>query len=123
MAASILPARSAARVAPIEALREPPTRAERGAARRGSIAGFVVAGRRGGRRSLYGLFGRRAQRRVLVGAGAAVTFIGVAILSPLVARPLAGADRAPDPRLGDPASSGARTRCETRGGPPRRRPR
>ena len=98
LASSILPARRASRVAPIEALRDsPPT--PRGAARRRVIAGFIVAAAGVGM-LLYGLFGSPAQAGAVVGAGAAVTFIGIAILAPLIARPLARLIGAPMARLG-----------------------
>ena len=65
---------------------------------------------------------RALERGLLIGAGAAVTFIGVAILSPLAAKPLAGAIGSPrQATAACRASSGARTRCATRAGPPRRR--
>jgi putative ABC transport system permease protein len=98
LASSILPARRASSVAPIEALRDSPP-APRGAARRRVTAGFIVAA--GGVGTLlYGLFGSPAQAGGVVGAGAAVTFVGVAILAPLIARPLARLIGAPMARLG-----------------------
>ncbi len=85
--ASVGPARRASRVAPIEALSEtnaPPT----SSLRRRSITGgalttlaVVLLG--------LGLFGSTGNRGILVGAGAALTFVGIAVLSPLFARPLA----------------------------------
>ena len=98
LASSILPARRASSIAPIEALRDSPP-APRGAARRRVIAGFIVAAGGVGL-LLYGLFGSPAQAGGVVGAGAAVTFIGVAILAPLIARPLARLIGAPMARVG-----------------------
>ena len=55
---------------------------------------------------LYGLFGTPSNAGALVGAGAAATFVGVAILSPLVAKPIAGAIGAPIRGLGVPGKLG-----------------
>ncbi|MBA3691032.1 MAG: ABC transporter permease, partial [Actinobacteria bacterium] len=85
--ASVAPARRAARIAPIEALREtnaPPT----SSLRRRSITGGLVTGLGVALLGL-GLFGSTGNAGPLVGAGAALTFVGVAVLSPLFARPLA----------------------------------
>jgi putative ABC transport system permease protein len=49
---------------------------------------------------LYGLFGGPSDAALIVGVGAALTFIGVAILSPLVARPIAGVIGAPFRQIG-----------------------
>jgi len=99
VAASILPARRAGTVAPIQALREaedaPPTRALIG--RRLAVAVLVTGV--GVAAILYGLFGAESNEATLVGLGAAVTFIGVAMLSPLAARPVAGGLGAPLRRL------------------------
>ena len=87
--ASVAPARRAARVAPIEALREtnaPPTSSLRRRSITGGLVtalGLVLLG--------LGLFGSTGKAGPLVGGGAALTFVGVAVLSPLFARPLAGA--------------------------------
>jgi putative ABC transport system permease protein len=97
--ASILPARRAGSVAPIQALREaeeaPPTRALIG--RRLAVAALVTG--LGVAAILYGLFGAESNAATIVGVGAAVTFLGVAMLSPLAARPVAGALGAPIRRL------------------------
>jgi putative ABC transport system permease protein len=87
LAAAIFPARRAARVAPIEAMRdsgEAPT----SSLRRRSVSGGVVTALGVGSLAV-GLFGTPTNAAAVVGAGAAVTFLGVAILSPLFARPLA----------------------------------
>jgi putative ABC transport system permease protein len=87
--ASVAPARRAARVAPIEALREtnaPPS----SSLRRRSITGGLVTAI-GLALLALGLFGSTGNAGPLVGAGAALTFVGVAVLSPLFARPLASA--------------------------------
>jgi putative ABC transport system permease protein len=49
---------------------------------------------------LYGLFGGPSDAALIVGVGAALTFVGVAILSPLVARPIARVIGAPLRRIG-----------------------
>ncbi|MEO8292538.1 MAG: FtsX-like permease family protein [Actinomycetota bacterium] len=87
VAAAIFPARRAARVAPIEAMREsggvPPS-----SLRRRALSGGIVSALGVGLLGA-GLFGKPSNAAAVVGAGAAVTFLGVAILSPLFARPLA----------------------------------
>ncbi len=96
---SILPAWRAARVAPVQALRESQETGTAGSWGRRFVAGLVVTA--GGVTALlYGLFGTPASAGVLVGAGAAATFVGVAILSPLVARPIAAIIGAPIRGLG-----------------------
>ena len=97
--ASIFPARRAARVAPVQALRESADTGAGGSLHRRLIAGLVVAGL-GVAALLYGLFGNQSNAGVLIGLGAALTFVGIAILSPLGARPLAGLIGAPIRRMG-----------------------
>ena len=88
MLAAMSPARRASRLAPVEALRE--SVAAGSSIRRRVIIGSLV--------TLVGLgaigsalFGGASNAGVLVGLGAALTFLGVAMLSPLFARPLASA--------------------------------
>jgi len=99
LVASVIPARRAARVAPIEALRD-----GAGAARGTSLHRRVVVGvavtALGVIPLLYGLFAKPDSVGQLVGFGAAVTFLGIAILSPLIARPVATVLGAPLRRLG-----------------------
>jgi putative ABC transport system permease protein len=85
VAAAISPARRASRVAPVAALRE--TAAPTSSIGRRVIVGSIVTvvGVAG---LLTGLFGSVSKAGFLVGFGAAVTFVGVATLSPIVARPL-----------------------------------
>jgi putative ABC transport system permease protein len=90
---SILPARRAARVAPVQALRESADSAS-GSLRRRFIVGAVVTGAAVAA-LLYGLFGGASNAGALIGLGAAATFVGIAILLPLIARPLAGVIGAP----------------------------
>ena len=78
-----LPARRAARIAPIAALREVSVDRSAGSARR-AVAGSVVTAA-GVAALLAGLGGELA----LVGVGALATFAGVSILGPVLARPVA----------------------------------
>ncbi|HEX2234738.1 MAG TPA: FtsX-like permease family protein [Actinomycetota bacterium] len=94
---SVAPARRASRVAPLEALRDSaPTAA--GASRRRALAGAIVIAA-GLAILMTGLFGDVDNAAAVVGGGAAVLFLGVAIASPLVAGPLARAIGAPLPRV------------------------
>ncbi|MEA2580634.1 MAG: putative transport system permease protein [Actinomycetota bacterium] len=90
--AALSPARRASRVSPIEALTEgaaPPT-----SMRRRVIAGSIVTVA-GVAALLGGLFGGVSNAGSLVGLGAMLTFIGVAMLSPLVTEPLGAVLGAP----------------------------
>ena len=78
-----LPARRAARIAPIEALRDVSVDRSAGSVRR-AVAGSVVTAV-GVAALLAGLGGELA----LVGVGALATFAGVAVLGPVLARPVA----------------------------------
>jgi putative ABC transport system permease protein len=86
VAAAISPARRASRVAPIEALRE--NEAPSASIKRRVIVGTVVS-LVGIGALAAGLFGGVSNAGIVVGLGAALTFVGVAMLSPLVARPIA----------------------------------
>jgi putative ABC transport system permease protein len=89
----ILPARRAGRIAPVAAMREDAVVEEASLRRRALVGGGVLAG---GLLALFaGLFA--SSGIALVGVGAALTFIGVAMLVPLVASPLARALGAPLP--------------------------
>jgi putative ABC transport system permease protein len=85
IAAAISPARRASRVAPIEALRESTTPTT--GIRRRVIVGTLVT-LLGIGALAAGLFGGVSNAGLVVGLGAALTFVGVAMLSPLVARPI-----------------------------------
>ncbi|HEY7756234.1 MAG TPA: ABC transporter permease, partial [Actinomycetota bacterium] len=98
--AAIVPARRAARVAPIEALREAHDRPGRSLRFR-IVSGAVVLAL-GVVPLAYGLFGTPSNALQLVGVGVALTFIGVAMLTPLIARPVAKALGAPVRLLGVP---------------------
>ena len=102
--AAVVPARRAARVAPIEALREAQDRPGRSLRFR-IVAGVVVLAL-GVIPLLYGLFGRPADALQFVGIGVALTFVGVAMLTPLIARPIAGAIGLPIRRVGVPGKLG-----------------
>jgi putative ABC transport system permease protein len=104
--ASIVPARRAGSVSPVQALREAadPSAGTGLGGRRLAIAAAVTV--LGVAALLYGLFGAATNGATLVGVGAAVTFIGVAMLSPLAARPVAGGLGAPLRRLSVPARLG-----------------
>ena len=95
---SILPARRAARVAPVQALRESADSAS-GSLRRRLIIGLILTAAAVAA-LLYGLFGNQSNAGSLIGLGAAVTFVGIAILLPLGSRPLAAVIGAPIRRLG-----------------------
>jgi putative ABC transport system permease protein len=85
--ASIMPAFRASRVAPVEAMREAQPAAYRRSARR-TATGLVVTAL-GVVALLFGLLGHASNAAALVGLGAAIVFFGVAILSPLLAGPVA----------------------------------
>jgi putative ABC transport system permease protein len=102
--AAIVPARRAARVAPIEALREAQDRAGRSLHVR-LVGGVVVLGL-GVAPMLYGLFGGPSDPLPLVGLGVALTFLGVAMLTPLIARPVAATLGLPIRRTGVPGKLG-----------------
>lgn len=87
LAAAILPARRAARVAPVEALRGT-AMAATSPLRRRSLTGGVFA-LVGGAALVAGLAGATPEPLAVVGFGAAFLFIGVTLLAPLLASPLA----------------------------------
>jgi putative ABC transport system permease protein len=96
--ASVFPARRASRVTPIEALREGTVVPGSSLRRRTIIGSLLTAGGIGA--IVAGLFADVPQPAAIVGVGAMFTFIGVAVLAPLFARPLAAAIGAPARRLG-----------------------
>jgi putative ABC transport system permease protein len=96
--ASSFPARRASRVAPIQALREGTIAPTASLRRRAIVGGLVTAA--GLAALATGLFGDVANAALVVGLGAQFTFIGVAVLTPFVARPLASLIGAPARRLG-----------------------
>jgi putative ABC transport system permease protein len=90
---AVIPARRAARISPMEALRESAPTFYRASLTRvllgglTTIAGITVL--------LIGLFAEVSQEISYVGAGAAVIFFGMATLAPVFARPLAAAIGSP----------------------------
>lgn len=93
VAAAILPARRAAKVPPLAAMRDLPT-PRRSLRNRSLVGGFVTAA--GALALFVGLGGRGIG---WVGLGAGVSFLGVSILAPLFAKPLAGLIARPLPRV------------------------
>ncbi len=91
---SVSPARRASKIPPMAALRGG-AEDHGGSLRRRSLAGAVVFAL-GMAALLAGLFGGTLG---LVGLGAALVFVGVALLSPAAARPLARVIGAPFPRI------------------------
>ena len=97
LVSAIAPARRAARVAPIAALRDQSLPPSSGRRRYfwGALATLVGLGV-----MAYGLFGSQGTNAaLLVGVSAAVIFLGVAMLSPLLARPAARILMAPSRKI------------------------
>jgi putative ABC transport system permease protein len=106
LVAALLPARRAGRVPPVAAMREaflPPA----GSSRRRTVAGVTLTG--AGATGLFGSFDARLQ---LVGGGALAVFLGVAMLAPLVVRPLAALLGTPIARARGVAGKLARDNAE-----------
>ena len=80
------PARRAARVPPVAALRDDVALPERSLRRRAVVGGVLTAA--GAVLVGTGLAGVGAQPAALVGLGAMAVFLGVAMLSPLISRPV-----------------------------------
>ncbi|HEY8865413.1 MAG TPA: ABC transporter permease, partial [Solirubrobacteraceae bacterium] len=95
LAASLGPSLRATRVAPLEALREGMGSTRRRSGRITGLAGGLCV--LGVALMAYGLFGvsDSSSALSLIGLGAVVVFLGAAILSPLLVRPLASAAGAP----------------------------
>jgi putative ABC transport system permease protein len=108
--AGLSPALRATRVAPVEALREAATTPAR---RRGRVATALMALTLLGGVALlsYGVFGGGLSvggRLGILGGGCLILFIGVAMLSPLIARPLASVLGRPAARIAGSAGRLAR---------------
>ena len=86
MASAVLPARRAARVPPVAAMQEVVAEPRTRSAVR-LIAGLVVTAV-GSALLLTGLYTGVGSRVAFVGGGAAVVFLGIAMLGPLIARPV-----------------------------------
>ena len=95
---AILPALRASRIPPVAAMREEAALPLRRGLRNRAIAGVTVSSL-GALALLTGLFGGVSNGIVLVGIGAAILFIGVSILAPLAAGPVANILGRPLPRL------------------------
>ena len=91
--AALSPARKAGRVPPVAALREVAISEETRRGRRAVSGGSVVAAGAGA--LVLGLFADVDNSIAYVGAGAGLVFLGLAILGPLMARPLSRAVGAP----------------------------
>jgi putative ABC transport system permease protein len=87
--AALPPALKATRVPPVAALQPETAFAPGGFRRRRILLGLLITAA-GVAALLAGLFRSEGNRLVNVASGAVVVFFGVAILSPLIARPLAG---------------------------------
>jgi putative ABC transport system permease protein len=84
---SLMPAFRASRVPPVAALRESQPAEYHGSPKR-TVTGLVVTALGVGV-LMYGLLGGPSNAAALVGLGAATVFFGVAVLSPLIVRPVA----------------------------------
>ncbi|MFL6164307.1 MAG: ABC transporter permease [Jatrophihabitantaceae bacterium] len=84
--AAFQPARRAGLVAPVVAMRDNAASEEPRRLRRSISGGVVLAF--GGSLLLVGLFAEVSNRLALVGVGGTITFLGIAILGPLISRPL-----------------------------------
>lgn len=98
LVSSFLPARKASKILPIEAMREGLGSAPRRSLRNRAIVGSSILGV-GVLLLGIGLFGSVGQAIIFVAAGAAIAFIGVSVLAPLAAKPLANIIGWPLPRV------------------------
>jgi putative ABC transport system permease protein len=104
VASAVFPARRAAKVPPIAAMRDVALDTS-GSSRKRAIAGFGVTGL-GAAAMAAGLFGDAGI--ALVGLGALIVFVGVSVLGPILAAPLSRVIGAPLPRLKGMAGTLAR---------------
>jgi putative ABC transport system permease protein len=95
---SVIPARRASRIAPVAAMTEA-TLSEQSSLRTRTISGVVV-GAIGVALLASGLFGGPSNAALIVGVGAGLVFIAVAMLSPLITTPMAQVLGAPMARVG-----------------------
>ena len=98
LVSALLPARKAARVPPVAAMREEAARPKRRSLHTRAIVGIAV-GAVGLLLLLVGLFVDVANALLMVGIGALIIFVGVSILAPLAARPMAKVLGWPLPRM------------------------
>jgi putative ABC transport system permease protein len=99
--AALVPSRRAARVAPVQAMRDSGPAEDRSLRRRTAVGSVVLLA---GTVSLF--LGLSDGELRLVGLGAALSFLGVAVLSALFARPAVGLIGLPLTRLGVPSRLG-----------------
>jgi putative ABC transport system permease protein len=97
MLAAVLPAYRASRVSPVAAMRGE-TRVRKATMRKRAITGVSIS-TLGLALLMTGLFGSVGNAIANVGGGALIMFIGVSVLAPLAARPVANVLGAPLPRL------------------------
>jgi putative ABC transport system permease protein len=97
VASSIMPSIRASRIPPVAALRDPDPPGYFHSRRR-ALAGALVTAV-GIALLMVGLSGAASNDAALVGLGAAVVFFGVAVLGPVLARPISRLIGAPLPRL------------------------
>lgn len=105
LVSAVLPARSASRVAPIAALRQVQAPDTSFSLRRRSLVGLAMTASGVGVLAaglLLDLTGSSISNVALVGAGAGLIFIGVAVLAAVVARPVTAAVGAPLHAIGVP---------------------
>ena len=95
MASAVLPARRASRVPPVEAMRAVAIEPRKSSRVRAAIG--VVLAVLGGGLIMLGLLGDGGIQAV--GAGVVLTFLGVAVLGPILAKPATGAIGAPLPAI------------------------
>lgn len=97
LVSALVPARRAAKLPPVAALRDPEPSSSAFSLGRTIFGGALTLG---GIAALFlGLFGSTGNGGALVGLGALLVFLGVGGLSPLIARPLARAIGAPGAHL------------------------
>ena len=97
IASALLPARRAAKVAPIAAMRDTAVDSS-GSSRRRAVIGTTLTAL-GAASIANGLFGGGDAALPAVGLGVALVFIGVAVLGPILARPLSRVLGSPLPHL------------------------
>lgn len=101
MISAYIPARKAATISPMEALSETAVLEEARNSRRFIIGGIVaLAGVAGTLFGLFGSFEEATPRLIVLGLGAVLSFIAVAILSPLLVKPVVALLGAPISALG-----------------------
>jgi putative ABC transport system permease protein len=98
MISAVMPARRASRIAPMAAIRQAEVGQAGDASRRYIIGGVGLAVGVG--LLAWGLFGSPSNAATIIGVAAALVFIGVSALSPLIAQPFSRIVGAPIARVG-----------------------